>query len=109
MERSQDAISKPEKQLKLRSKSPLALPPLTEAVFRFSLPVAPKSGVKFVGSGWALRSGSAFYPFPVSNIDIFGVAQPFLQIINTGGGLTHASASWGNGDMFALEIEYEID
>lgn len=77
--------------------------------FRWSLPVAPKSGVKFVGSGWALRSGSAFYPFPVSNIDIFGIAQAYIAIVNAGGGLTNGTAAWGNGDFFALQIEYEVD
>jgi len=75
--------------------------------FRWSLPVTPKSSTFFMGSGWGLRTGSAFEAWPVSNIDTFGAVQAYIQLVNTGGGVSSSTQSWTNGDKFVLEITYE--
>lgn len=75
--------------------------------YQWSLPVAPKAATVFVGSGWALRVGSAFEPWPVSNIDVFGATQAYVGLINAGGGVTSTTRAWANGDKFVLQITYE--
>lgn len=81
---------------------------LGSGVYRWSLPVTAASK-RFVGSGWALRSGSAFEAWPVSNIDPFAAIRTGdMSIINAGGGLSSTTRPWANGDIFAIEITYEV-
>lgn len=79
-------------------------------VYRWSLPEAAATGQRFVGSGWALRGGTAFEPWPVSNIDIFATqTSATIGLINAGGGVAAATRPWANGDIFVLEFGYWVD
>lgn len=77
-------------------------------VYKWGLPVSTANR-RYVGTGYMLRSGTAFEPWPTSNVDIFAaIMTDYLGLINVGGGVAAATRPWANGDIFSFQLTYEI-
>lgn len=77
--------------------------------YKFSLPFATIANKRFAGSAYALRTGTAFQIGQASNVDyVAAIDTANASFMITSGVLQHNTLPWAVGDVFVLEMTYEM-